>query len=106
MKRFPLILLLTLLTTTATPLLAEPPRRDLAPEERREMRKQMREHWQRENAGPQRPNDESKPVNWRELPPEERHRLREEMREQQRGPRKDASPRDEAREKRRYRRDD
>jgi len=77
-----LILFLSLVAVTAAPVLAEPPQRDLSPEERREMRKQMREHWQRENTGPQRPDDDATPASWRDLPPEERRRLRNEMREQ------------------------
>jgi hypothetical protein len=76
------ILLLSLLATMTAPVLAEPPQRELSPEERREMRKQMREHWQRENVGPQRPGDDATPASWRDLPPEERLRLRKEMREQ------------------------
>jgi len=53
--------------------------RDLPPEERRQMRQQMREHWQqdrefrREEGGPRR---------WQDVPPDERRRMREEMREQ------------------------
>ncbi|WP_371322563.1 hypothetical protein VX159_09030 [Dechloromonas sp. ZY10] len=68
-------------------LRAQPGWRDLPPEERRQMRQQMREHWLQESgqsagdAGPR----------WRDLPPEERQRLRNEMRErspdQPRGPR-------------------
>ncbi|WP_153132819.1 hypothetical protein [Dechloromonas hortensis] len=53
--------------------------RDLPPEERRQMRQQMREHWQqdrefrREEGGGRR---------WQDVPPEDRRRMREEMREQ------------------------
>lgn len=82
MKSRSLILLLSLLATMAAPVLAEPPQRELSPEERREMRKQMREHWQRENVGPQRPGEDVAPASWRDLPPEERRRLRKEMRDQ------------------------
>jgi hypothetical protein len=82
MKSRSVILLLSLLATMTAPVLAEPPQRELSPEERREMRKQMREHWQRENVGPQRPGDDATPASWRDLPPEERLRLRKEMREQ------------------------
>ena len=77
-----LILFLSLLAATAVPVLAEPPQRELSPDERREMRKQMREHWQREYTGPQRQSDDAAPASWRDLPPEERLRLRKEMREQ------------------------
>ena len=56
--------------------------RELPPEERRQMRQQMREHWQQE--GGQRPEGQQR---WRELPPEDRRQMREEMREvrEQRG---------------------
>lgn len=52
--------------------------RDLPPEERRQMRQQMREHWQqdrevRRDEGRQR---------WQDVPPEDRRRMREEIREQ------------------------
>lgn len=57
--------------------------RDLPPEERREIRKQMREHWLREYHG-QHPEKGEKPVHWKDLPVEERRRLRDEMREQYR----------------------
>lgn len=79
MKPRSLILILSLMATA--PALAEPPRRELPPEEKREMRQQMREHWYRENIGPQRADD-ARPANWRDLPPDERRRLREEMRQQ------------------------
>ena len=56
--------------------------RELPPEERRQMRQQMREHWQQEGA--QRPEP---PQRWRDLPQEDRRQMREEMREmrEQRG---------------------
>lgn len=91
------ILILSLMATAVAPAFAEPPRRELLPEEKREMRQQMREHWYRENSSPQRPDD-ARPSNWRDLPPEERRRLREEMREQH--------DRDDRRSKRRPRKDD
>jgi uncharacterized membrane protein len=52
--------------------------RDLPPEERRQMRQQMREHWQQER---EIRRDEGAP-RWRDVPPEDRRRLRDEMREQ------------------------
>jgi hypothetical protein len=81
MKLPPVISLIILLTLSAGHTLADEQRRDLPPEERRELRKQMREHWEREYRG-QHPRSGEKPVHWRDQPPEERRRLREEMREQ------------------------
>ena len=52
--------------------------RDLPPEERRQMRQQMREHWQQER---ELRRDEGAP-RWRDVPPEDRRRLRDDMREQ------------------------
>lgn len=56
--------------------------RDLPPDERRQMRQQMREHWQQER---EMRRDEG-PRRWGEVPPEDRRRMREEMREQRGGP--------------------
>jgi len=78
MKSSRLCLLLALLCLTGSAgLRAQPGWRDLPPEERRQMRQQMREHWQ-QDAG-QMPSEPS--PRWRDLPPEERRRLRNEMRE-------------------------
>jgi hypothetical protein len=52
--------------------------RDLPPEDRRQLRQQMREHWQQEREFRR---DEGQP-RWRDVPPEDRRRLRDEMREQ------------------------
>jgi len=52
--------------------------RDLPPDERRQMRQQMREHWQQER---EIRRDEGAP-RWRDVPPEERRQMRQEMREQ------------------------
>jgi hypothetical protein len=52
--------------------------RELPPDERRQMRQQMREHWQQERNYRR---DEGAP-RWRDVPPEDRRRLREDMREQ------------------------
>lgn len=52
--------------------------RDLPPEDRRQMRQQMREHWQQEREI----RREEAVRRWHEVPPEERRRLREEIREQ------------------------
>jgi hypothetical protein len=55
--------------------------RELPPEERRELRQQMREHWQREDAGPQQSVIDEATPRKRDLSPDERRRLREELRE-------------------------
>lgn len=52
--------------------------RDLPPEERRQMRQQMREHWQQEREF----RREDGAPRWRDVPQEDRRRLRDEMREQ------------------------
>lgn len=52
--------------------------RDLPPEERRQMRQQMREHWQQDREV----HREEGATRWRDVPPEDRRRLRDEMREQ------------------------
>ena len=52
--------------------------RDLPPEDRRQLRQQMREHWQQ---GREIRREEGAP-RWRDVPPEDRRRLRDEMREQ------------------------
>ncbi len=57
---------------------------DLPPDERREMRRQMREQWVRERYGNERPlppppGHADRP-DWRSLPPDERQRLKDEMR--------------------------
>lgn len=76
------LLLLSLLCSAAGAW-AQPPWRDLPPEERRQMRQQMREHWQqdRELRREEFRRDEP-PPRWRDLPMEDRRRLRDEMREQ------------------------
>lgn len=52
--------------------------RDLPPEERRQLRQQMRDHWQQER---ELRRDEGGPRHWGDLPPEDRRRMREEIRE-------------------------
>lgn len=52
--------------------------RDLPPEDRRQLRQQMREHWQQER---EIRREEGAP-RWRDVSPEDRRRLRDEMREQ------------------------
>lgn len=79
MKRrlFPLLLLFGLLGP-AGDLLAQGRWRDVPPEERRQMRQEMREHWQQGGSFRQ----DIPPPRWRDMPPEDRRRMREEMREQ------------------------
>lgn len=55
--------------------------RELGPDERREMRREMREHWHQER----RQRDEGD-RRWRSMEPDERQRLRDEMREHRRRP--------------------
>lgn len=57
--------------------------RELPPEERRELRQQMREHWRREHIGPQQSTIDDGSPRRRDLSPDERRRLREELRERQ-----------------------
>ncbi len=52
--------------------------RDLPPDERRQMRQQMREHWQQERDI----RRDEPPPRWRDIPAEDRRRLRDDMREQ------------------------
>ena len=52
--------------------------RDLPPDERRQMRQQMREHWQQER---EIRRDDGAP-RWRDVPLDERRQMREQMREQ------------------------
>lgn len=53
--------------------------RDLPPDERRQMRQQMREHWQQDR---EIRREEPPPPRWRDIPQEDRRRLRDDMREQ------------------------
>lgn len=53
--------------------------RDLPVEDRRQMRQQMREHWQQEREFR---HEDGGPRRWHEVPPEDRRRMREEIREQ------------------------
>lgn len=79
MKRrlLPLLLLCGLLSP-AGDLLAQGRWRDMPPDERRQMRQQMREHWQQDGNFRQ----DNPPPRWRDVPPEDRRRMREEMRDQ------------------------
>lgn len=79
MKRlFALAVLLLSLLGSAGGVCAQAGWRDLPPEERRQLRQQMREHWQQERSLRR---DDERP-RWRDLPPEDRRRLREDLREQ------------------------
>ena len=73
-----LSLLLLSLLGSAGSVWAQGGWRDLPPDERRQMRQQMREHWQQER---EIRRDEGAP-RWRDVPQEDRRRLRDEMREQ------------------------
>lgn len=76
-RRFLSLLLLFGLLGSGGELWAQGRWRDLPPEERRQMRQQMREHWQQESTLRQ-----EAPSRWRDVPPEDRRRMREEMRDQ------------------------
>lgn len=76
-----MLLLLSLLGSTGS-LWAQASWRDLPPEERREMRQQMREHWQRDRQF----RREGGGRHWQDVPPEDRRRLRDDMRQQGRSP--------------------
>jgi len=74
----PSLLLLLSLLGSAGSAWAQAYWRDLPPEDRREMRQQMREHWRQDRNI--RPEDGGR--RWQDVPPEDRRRLREDMREQ------------------------
>lgn len=99
MKRHRLLSLLLLLSLAgpAASVWADGRWRDLPPDERRQMRQQMREHWQQER---EIRRDEGGPRRWNEVPPEDRRRMREEIREQ-----RGANPEREPRPERRWQRD-
>lgn len=79
MKRFALCSLLLLsLVGSMGGAWAQAAWRDLPPDERRQMRQQMREHWQQEREI----RREEPPPRWRDIPQEDRRRLRDDMREQ------------------------
>lgn len=83
MKRRLLLSLLLLLSLSGSvgSAWAQARWRDLPPDERRQMRQQMREHWQQEREI----RRDDGPRRWNEVPPEDRRRMREEMREQRGG---------------------
>jgi len=81
MKRRILLLLLLLLglSSSLDSVWAQARWRDLPAEDRRQMRQQMREHWQQEREFR---HEDGGPRRWNEVPPEDRRRMREEIREQ------------------------
>lgn len=80
MKRLLLsLLLLASLSGLAGNGWAQPHWRDLPPDERREMRQQMREHWQQEREMRRRDDGGRR---WQDVPAEDRRQMREEIREQ------------------------
>jgi hypothetical protein len=80
MKRLLLsLLMLSSLSGLAGSVWAQPHWRDLPPDERRVMRQQMREHWQRDREMRRRDDDGRR---WRDVPPEDRRQMRDDMREQ------------------------
>ncbi|MGE5471815.1 MAG: hypothetical protein ACM3X0_13525 [Bacteroidota bacterium] len=82
-RRTPLVLLLLLgLSGSLGSAWAQGRWRELPPDERRQMRQQMREHWQQDREM----RREEGPRRWADVPPEDRRRLREEMREQRGAP--------------------
>lgn len=78
-RRLALSLLLLSLLGSVGNVWAQGHWRDLPPDERRQLRQQMREHWQQDR---ELRREEGPPPRWRDLPPEDRRRLRDEMREQ------------------------
>jgi len=72
-------LLLSLLGSTVGAWAQQGRPRDLGPDDRRQMRQQMRDHWQQERELLRR--DEA-PRRWQEVPPEDRRQIREDLREQ------------------------
>lgn len=81
-RRLALSLLLLSLLGMAGGVWAQGAWRDLPPDERRQLRQQMREHWQQDR---EIRRDEGAP-RWRDVPQEDRRRLRDEMREQRSWP--------------------
>ncbi|MBP5987181.1 MAG: hypothetical protein KA538_08335 [Azonexus sp.] len=77
-RRLAIVLLFLSLLGSAGGAWAQAYWRDLPPDERRQLRQQMREHWQQER---EIRRDEGAP-RWRDVPQEDRRRLRDEMREQ------------------------
>lgn len=84
-KRFLLSLLLFQLAALGGALAHGGGWRDLPPEERRQMRQQMREQWQQDSEMRRSNDGYEARQRWREVPPEDRRRMREEMRDQHGG---------------------
>ena len=77
-RLFPVLQLLFGLLVTAGGAWADGGWRHMPPDDRRQMRQEMREHWQQERELRQ----NEAPRHWRDVPPEDRRRMREELREQ------------------------
>lgn len=80
--RLTVFLLISGLLLSAVGVQARDDWRDIPPDERQELRQQMREQWQRQSFQPPRQQPEALVPAWREFPAEERQRLRDELREQ------------------------
>ncbi len=76
-RRLAISLLLLCLFGTAGGVRAQGYWRDLPPDERREMRQQMRDHWQQERAF----RREENAPRWRDVSQEERRQIRDQMRD-------------------------
>ena len=76
-RRLVLSLLFLSLLGSAGGVWAQAQWRDLPPDERRQMRQQMRDHWQQQR---EIRREEGAP-RWRDVPQEDRRRLRDELRE-------------------------
>jgi len=77
-RRLVLSMLLLSLLGQAGGAMAQGYWRDLPPDERRQMRQQMRDHWQQDNE--MRRDEPGR--RWQDVPPEDRRQMRQEMREQ------------------------
>lgn len=74
------IFLLFALSAACQGALANGHWRDRSPDDRQQIREQMREHWHQGGERPAYAPDRQGGPRWREMPPEDRRRLREEMR--------------------------
>lgn len=74
------LLLIVLLLLPGSQAMADGRWRDLPPDDRREMRQQMRDYWQQDR---RRDYDSAAPQpGWRDISQEERRRMRDDMRDQ------------------------
>ena len=72
----------TLLAATALTAVAAPAHAQLPPDQRRQMRQEMREQWREMPPEERRRLHEQHRERWQQMPQEDRQRLREEMRGQ------------------------